>query len=124
MDMNKGRGFIHQDGDKNVNMSIEDVAAEMLLSSREGKKYLAYINARVDRDKLVNTICKNIDGIQEITEKNCDIDTQIAIIDVCINMLDNIMRLQMASYHVGFMTDSALALGETGKTTDTNIDKK
>lgn len=112
MDMNKGRGFIHQDGDKNVNMSIEDVAAEMLLSSREGKKYLAYINARVDRDKLVNAICKNIDGIQEITEKHCD--------------LDNIMRLQMASYHVGFMTDSALALGETGKTTDidTNIDKK
>lgn len=126
MDMNEGRGFIHQDGDKNANMSIEDVAAEMLLSSREGKKYLAYINARVDRDKLVNAICKNIDGIQEITEKHCDLDTQIAIIDVCINMLDNIMRLQMASYHVGFMTDSALALGETGKTTDTdaNIDKK
>ena len=42
MDMNKGRSFIHQDGDKNANMSIEDVAAEMLLSSREGKKYLAY----------------------------------------------------------------------------------
>lgn len=123
MDMNKWRGFIHQDGDKNVNMSIEDVAAEMLLNSREGKKYLAYINARADRDKLVNAICKNIDGIDEIIDKNCDPDTQIAILDVCIDMLDNIMRLQMTSYHIGFMTDSALALGETTGI-DTNIDKK
>ena len=113
--MNEGRGFIHtHDGKK----SIEDIAAEMILNSREGKKYLAYINARSDRDKFVNAICKNIDDIHEITEKNCDIDTQIAMLDVCIDLLENIMSLNMTSFHIGFMTDSALALGET------TIDKK
>ena len=120
MDMNEGRGFIHTQA---KNASIEDIAAEMLLNSREGKKYLAFINARADRDKYVNAICKNIDDIHEITEKNCDIDTQIAMLDVCIDMLDNIMSLNMTSFHIGFMTDSALALGETTGI-DTNIDKK
>lgn len=119
--MNVGRGFIHTQDGKNT--SIEDIAAEMLLNSREGKKYLAYINARSDRDKFVNVICKNIDDIHEIAEKNCDIDTQIAMLDVCIDMLDNIMRLNVTSFNIGFMTDSALALGETTGI-DTNIDKK
>ena len=122
MDMNEGRGFIHtHDGKK----SIEDIAAEMLLNSSEGKKYVAYINARADRDKFINAICKNIDGIDEIIGKNCDPDTQIAMLDVCIDLLENIMSLNMTSFHIGFMTDSALALGE-GETTcvDTNIDKK
>ena len=125
MDMNKGRGFIHQDGDKNVNMNIEDVAAEMLLNSGEEKKHLAYTNARVKRDKFINAICKNIDDIGDIIDKNCDPNIQIAMLDVCIDMLNNVIGLQMTSYHIGFMTDSALALGE-GKTTDTdtNIDKK
>lgn len=118
--MNEGRGFIHTQA---KNASIEDIAAEMLLNSREGKKYIAYINARNDRDKYVNAICKNIDDIHEITEKNCDIDTQIAMLDVCIDMLDNIMRLNATSFHIGFMTDSALSLGETTGI-DTNIDKK
>ena len=118
--MNEGRRFIHtHDGKK----SIEDIAAEMLLNSSEEKKYVAYINARADRDKYVNAICKNIDDIHEITEKNCDIDTQIAMLDVCIDMLDNIMRLNTTSFHIGFMTDSSLSLGETTGI-DTNIDKK
>ncbi len=121
--MNEGRGFIHTQDGKNT--SIEDIAAEMLLNSREGKKYLAYINARSDRDKFVNAICKNIDDIHDIIEKNCDTDTQIAMLDVCIDMLDNIMRLNVTSFNIGFITDSVLALGE-GEITgiDTNIDKK
>ena len=116
MDMNEGRGFIHTQA---KNASIEDIAAEMLLNSREGKKYVAYINARADRDKFINAICKNIDGIDEIIGKNCDPDTQIAMLDVCIDLLDNIMSLNMTSFHIEFMTDSALSLGET-----TGIDKK
>ena len=115
--MNVGRGFIHTQDGKNT--SIEDIAAEMLLNSREGKKDMAYMNARSDRDKYVNAICKNIDDINDIIEKNCDIDTQIAMLDVCIDLLDNSMRLNTTSFHIGFMTDSALALGET-----TGIDKK
>ena len=118
--MNEGRGFIHTQAN---NARIEDIAAEMLLNSREGKKYVAYINARADRDKFINAICKNIDGIDEIINKNCDPDTQIAMLDVCIDLLENIMSLNMTSFHIGFMTDSALALGETTGI-DTNINKK
>lgn len=112
---NKGRGFIHTQDGKNT--SIEDIAAEMLLNSGNQKKYTAYINARIEHDKLVKAICKNIDAIDEITEKNCDLDTQIAMLDACINLLENVKILDAVSFHVGFMTDSAL-----GDTTGINVD--
>lgn len=81
------------------------------------RSILAYINARIEHDKLVKAICKNIDAIDEITEKNCDLDTQIVMLDACINLLENVKILDAVSFHVGFMTDSAL-----GDTTGINAD--
>lgn len=118
MDMkNEGRGFIHTKDGKNT--SIEDIAAKMLLNHGDQKGHLAYINARAGRDKLVNDICKNIDDINEIIEKNCDTIIQVAMLDACINLLDNIKKLNVVSFHIGFLTDSALD-DTTGINADTN----
>ena len=115
--MNEGREFIHTQYDSNACMNIENIAAAMLDNSGDKNKYSAYINACADRDKFVDDICKNIDIIKSITDKCCNLDTHIAMLDACIDLLDNIQRLNVVSFHIGFMTNSAL--GDT-----TGIDKK
>lgn len=114
MDMkNEGRELIQTQD--NENMGIENIAAKMLIASGNKKKMLAYFGARAERDKLVDSICKNMDDIKKVIDE-CDIDTQIAVLDICIEMLENIQRLQVVQFHVGFMTDSAL-----DNTTDINM---
>lgn len=109
MDNKNERGFHNANIQDTENMDVENMATNMLLLSGDKKKCDAYLNARATRDKFINAICKNMDDINNIIDKQCDLDTKIALLDVCIEMLQNVQSLQVVSFHVGFMSDLALS---------------
>lgn len=95
----------------------ESVAgATYIESGREG--YSKFIDARIARDKLCNKIASNADDIKNIIGKNCDIDTQIKVLDACINLLQNVRFLQTASFQIGFMCGSVLENTDSNNTSN------